>query len=246
MHNHKKGVNSDLWRSKATWWAELHLLNIPTVSRQQLKNSVQVRATELLWLLGRTNQTPTKQARWRGDLTSHFHTPSTAHPEPTRPALHSYWSSAALQEGDMMLSKATYCFWDCTSHVKTRAGPHSCGPAVLDQTCCAPASASIGSQHCSLLPALSASCLLNAPVPPAVTPSSAAGDIQDFVLLSLINQSALSTLKLWMGAFIVPKSLWAQFPKLLGALNSRSLGALILGTLKPGTKRSSSKRHWEP
>lgn len=158
------------------------------------KNSVQVRATELLWLHGRTNQTPTKQARWRGDLTSHFHTPITAHPEPKRSALHSHWSSAALKEGDVMLSKATYCCWDCTNHVKTRAGPHSCGPAALDQTCRAPASASTGSQRCSPLPAVSASCLLNAPVPSAVTPSSTAGDMQDFVLLSLTKESALSTL----------------------------------------------------
>lgn len=48
-----------------------------------------------------------------------------------------------------------------------------------------------------------------------------------------------------MDAFTVPTTLWADFPKLLGVLNSRLPSALIPGTLKLGTENTSSKSHWE-
>lgn len=48
-----------------------------------------------------------------------------------------------------------------------------------------------------------------------------------------------------MGVFTLPTTLWAHFPKLLGVLKSRLPSALILGTLKLGTKNTSSKSHWE-
>lgn len=99
--------------------------HIPTVSWELLKTQ-QSQSSRVLWWHRQPNQCPAKQERGRRSPFAHSHTPITAHLEPKMPALQSPPQHSLM--GRRWDNKATYCSWDCTTPVKTRAGPCSAGP----------------------------------------------------------------------------------------------------------------------